>query len=134
MTFHIESVHEGKKKCHICDICNSSFMQKSALTRHLLAVHENKRLFDWQLCEAKYKSKSNLNKHVTTVHMENKLKIKCGICDVTFGTKNDMKRHISNIHEGKKPFMCLDCNAGFLRPVLLAEHVASVHKRKPLYR
>ena len=49
-----------------------------------------------------------MRKHIVSVHEGKKL-FKCEICDYTCSQKKEMKKHIGLVHEGKKTFKCVIC-------------------------
>ena len=63
----IAIVHE-KKKIFQCGICSSSFITKSSVNRHTLAVHEKNKNFNCHLCNVTFAIKSNLKRHILSVH------------------------------------------------------------------
>ena len=61
--------------------------------------------------------------HIATIH-EGKKPFKCAICDAGFTSKHGMKKHIVAIHEGNKPFKCDICNAKFASKQRMKGHIA----------
>ena len=96
MAVHIKRVHEGKKKNHSCNLCDSSFYKKCELERHFKFYHEVKCKF----CESKFDSNTKLNNHVKTVHEDKKGHF-CVICGKRFELKGNMNKHFRVTHENK---------------------------------
>ena len=53
------------------------------------------------VCEYDTSYKSALNKHIEAVH-EGKKPHKCSKCDYSSSYKGDLKKHLEAVHEGKK--------------------------------
>ena len=64
---NLNTIHEGERlfKCNVCD---SSFSQKSALKAHVASYHEGKKPFQCTACNASFAQNVSLKKHVVTVH------------------------------------------------------------------
>ena len=124
---HILTVHEGIKP-HNCPICESSFSQKFDLRGHITSVHEGKKPH-CQICESNFAEKFNLRRHIKSVH-EGKKPHKCQICESSFAEKSNLRRHMESVHEGKKPHKCPICESSFAEKSDLRQHMASVHEGK----
>ena len=66
-----------------------------------------------------------------TAHEQDK-PYKCGFCIKRFRSKGGLQGHINKIHEGKDPFQCTLCEAGFITVRSLKYHTSqcstSVHE------
>ena len=65
--YSIETVHEGKKPFK-CNICDSSFIHKGDLNRHMNSVHEGKKPFKCGTWDASFTAKQNLERHIESIH------------------------------------------------------------------
>ena len=50
-------------------------------------------------------------RHVVSVHEGKKL-FKCERCEYSFSRNTSLKRHVASVHEGKKAFNCKKCDYG----------------------
>ena len=91
--------YEGNKKFE-CNICNTLFVLKSGLKRHISSVHEKKKPFTCNICDSNFANHSDIKFHVASVHQGNK-QFECNICNASFVLKSGLKMHISSVHEEK---------------------------------
>ena len=113
MKKHIESVHEGKIGCLICD---SKFSNK-----------RNLQYYDEYVTESKEEAKLQNPEPVIIIQKGNK-SYKCDICSSLFSNKYNLKYHIEVVHERK--FNCLTCGRNFASEKNLQYHDEYVHERK----
>ena len=69
-----------KTKIYLCTLCESGFLRKSDLKKHIEAVH------------------AGIKPH------------QCPSCESSFSQKCNMKRHIASTHEGIRPYKCSFCD------------------------
>ncbi|KAG1658842.1 Zinc finger protein 16 [Nymphon striatum] len=122
-----------------CEICNSTFSQKSHLLRHVKSQHK-KEHFSCAQCGKSWSRKVKLNKHscpsapgpaVTPSPMSNTERSKisrdihkyqCGHCDQTFTRKHNLGRHLKIHNSSGDAFSCARCDRHFARIDTLAKH------------
>ena len=62
MERHIKSIHLELK--HGCSVCDKEFSTKDSLTRHIEAVHEERKKFKCPKCPLRFARQETLEKHV----------------------------------------------------------------------
>ena len=68
---------DNKKSCPFkCTICDFSCPENHNLSKHILEVHEGKKLFRCYICDKSFSQKCNLARHISSVHE----KKHCYIC------------------------------------------------------
>ena len=72
------------------------------------SVHEEIKLFKWDICDFGYFLKKYINQHVVLVH-DGKKPFKNYICDYSCFQKGHMNKHVASVHELKKTFKCELC-------------------------
>lgn len=86
-----------KEKKFECELCGFAFGMKSNLKRHIMTVHEDRRLWRCNICGASFGLKQNLGTHVRVKH-EKRRPFACDTCGVSFGYKQVLQNHRRNIH------------------------------------
>ncbi|KAL8599774.1 hypothetical protein ACOMHN_040484 [Nucella lapillus] len=114
---HIRSVHLEIRP-HVCDVCGSSFPEKSALTKHK-RIHSGEKPYTCDICETAFTFRCTLRAH-RRIHTGEKPYM-CDICGNAFSRGNTLKKH-KKIHTGNKPFPCDVCGASFTRKDTLTRH------------
>ena len=122
-------VHD-KKKSFVCDVCNTAFVSKEIMERHIAAVHEEK---NCQISKVEFSKEESLEtyyqkrvheeisetRHYENVPKKKKLLFVCKICNGEFSSGVTLKNHIRDIHEKTNSFetqdLIADKNAEFLR-------------------
>ena len=66
LTYHIATIHEGKKP-YQCNSCDSQFFTMNQLKKHRVSVHE-KVSHNCDLCGKVFFQKGHLNRHTRNVH------------------------------------------------------------------
>ena len=66
-----------------CDVCNTSFSQKTYLNLHYTTVHEKIKAFKCEICETSFAQNSALKTHIKVKHQDGFEPKKCDKCDVT---------------------------------------------------
>ena len=97
---HILKVHE-KKKLFKCDNCDYSCYRKSTMNNHILSVHEKLRNFKWHLCENAYLDAGALNFHLERHKTPEEEQVQCNICPEMVRRIN-FKRHQETHKEKQK--------------------------------
>ena len=94
---HIKRMHQ-KKKDHKCDSCDKSFMYSKELRRHINGFHLKILKNRCQYCQKDIGGlPSALTKHILTVHEGKKL-FKCDLCFKGFSTKDAVTNHMRAFH------------------------------------
>ena len=97
---HLSLVH-GKKVVIINEDSKISFGESHEEGDTNTKNIENSKSFKCETCQSCYISKGNLTKHVATVH-EKKKQFVCEICDYRCFKNSTMKKHEESVHDGKK--------------------------------
>ena len=71
---------------YYCEICNKGFPRKNHIKRHVLTVHEEKKLFQCPICGLGLSAKNSLDRHVARIHKGEK-GLKCDFCEFTCFSK-----------------------------------------------
>ena len=64
----MSEVHPGKKLKYACTLCETSFLRKANLDRHVEGVHEGKKPYTCLLCGGSFHQKVALKSHIASVH------------------------------------------------------------------
>lgn len=149
--------HAGIKN-YQCELCGSSYVQKSTLTIHM-RTHTNEKPFECKKCDAKFNQSHQLKNHMNAKHPEIKSKVVkqetfdtemritdqpvkkvepikslpyiCEICSKGFKVPSSLLAHIK-IHSEERKYSCDQCNMKFKRREHLRIHVNGIHlKLKP---
>ena len=143
-----------RKKPFECELCESSFVSKHHLRKHVSTVHEDilSHLFDrikqiqeessilsCLRCNRTFRSKEDLIFHNKVAHKADKAHkekqlYKCEICHEEFTDKYHLKGHIFAVHEEKKPLQCEICNSFFVGQTTYERHISAVHDGKRQFR
>ena len=124
MNKHIESVHEGKIGCLICD---SKFTNKRNLQYQDEYVHESKkqRKETIPLESTVHEGKKPIQS-IDEIHEgENEKCHKCSLCIGSFNDEEDLKKHYAAVHE--RPKKCDTCGKEFTVIGNLNKHIAKMH-------
>ena len=124
---HINSVHKGVR--HTCDICNTSFSQKSSMLKHKRDHHgeESKLNKQCDLCGKILAREEQMKVHRKKVHFNTQL-IQCDQCDYKCKERNSLKDHISTVHIRKRAFKCERCPERFFSYGAMKQHEYTKHK------
>ena len=111
MNIHVLSVHMKQKQFN-CGICDYGCNVKGDMTKHVVSVHEEKKIADekqemihCQICDYNCK-KTAMKSHIRRVH-EKERNFKCGICDYSSFRSSDLKKHTLSVHD--ELFKCEIC-------------------------
>ena len=101
-----------------------------------LAIEDylNRHVKAWNLLNANFVvsffvQRDSLNAHIESDH-EGKRPFTCTICKAGFTDNRNMKRHIKSVHEREKAYKCNICEASFVLKYLMKKHIKSVHEGK----
>ena len=146
-------VHEGKNKCHFCDII---FYNLDQLKDHILQFHpaegksntSKKQILDGksenhiEINEIKIQGfplipngdaplfNTKLSKKKLAKEKEKEWKIyQCNLCSIICSNKGYLKNHIQRIHVSglTKNYLCEACNMSFMSEELFTEHARIIH-------
>lgn len=115
-------MHLGDKP-YKCDECADAFISKSALSRHIKAVHSDHYAFTCEVCGKQFKFITRYKDHFLT-HCDPTYE--CGICGKSFRKESSFKFHM-NIHLNIRPYKCSVCKLSFHSTEARRTHVKSVH-------
>ena len=112
INFHLKAVHDHNsintkiekfpqtegQNSNKCEIGDTKFSSKKSLDTHIVAAHEEKKLFECQICISKFSCKQILEKHIFDIHKEQKSH-ECHICKFKFKQTYELNRHVLEVHE-----------------------------------
>ena len=81
-----------------CEFCSYECISKSALAKHILAVHRKERPHPCPECGKRFSQTSHVNYHLKTVHAEAGTVVRtkshaCHECGAKFGTSSTLRKH-----------------------------------------
>ncbi|KAF5279980.1 hypothetical protein FQR65_LT15118 [Abscondita terminalis] len=106
--YHHMLKYKGKK--FICNLCQKSYSNSSALQLHIAAVHKNMRTHLCTICGKQFNYSNALTYHMR-IHTDER-KYKCTYCDKTFRIQCSLDRHLRT-HTGIRPYKCSYCIKSF---------------------
>ncbi|XP_041664845.1 zinc finger protein OZF-like [Cheilinus undulatus] len=118
-----------KQRPFKCSICNQTFNQMAALTRHA-RVHTSETSFSCAFCGLKFALQRTLQQHIA-IHTGEKPH-SCSVCGLKFALHGALKRHML-VHQGEKPFSCSVCGNKFTLIGSLKRHMATAHLDEKLF-
>ena len=108
-----------------CQICFSTFADKSSLLVHTCAVCTNIKSYSCSFCCKKFVRADNLRGHISTVH-EKVLPFVCNICNRCFKQTDSLERHLK-LHDIMRKFVCKKCGGHYRNNYTLKKHVCVRH-------
>ena len=143
----IDDVKENKavmvKTNFECDICDSTFQNKTKMNDHKRHVHSEKKTYQMgsdlrtrkkgkvkcDVCDKLFQSYESLSVHEQQVHGL-KEKLKCKICEKTFTAEHMLKLHVLRTHDSMmKTMNCDICEMKLGSNLELSVHIANMHKK-----
>ncbi|XP_046747062.1 zinc finger protein 34-like isoform X8 [Diprion similis] len=111
---------------YTCDICHSTFEQKSKIMRHITSKHSFHRPFKCSICSKAFKYKCDLKAH-KLIHetIDSSMLHRCDKCDYGTKTKNNLKSHYIRKHTDDYKFSCEHCGKRFKMEWDLKFHVGT---------
>lgn len=107
----------------ICEQCGKDIL-KSRLSDHIGAKHNAKR-FECDICQSSYVEKANLIRHMFYKHLKNKRQYPCPYCDKIYEQSGSRSLHIKKIHTNDLRHVCNVCGKRFVKPSKLKYHMAT---------
>jgi len=114
---------EDRKHTFKCEECESIFMAKRSLARHMENIHEGIR-FPCQLCSFVARRKSHLKYHQQSVHEG--IRYFCTLCTFSTPQPRNLKDHKETSHEGVRYF-CNLCDFSSKQQRYVKIHMESIH-------
>lgn len=109
-SFHAPSQHNNlnmnhgqgttRRKDFQCELCSSSFSQKSHLTQHIKTVHQKIKPYKCEYCGRAFGKRYDLTSHIDAVHRKERPHT-CNICGKTFAKRSNLTRHIQQMHANR---------------------------------
>ena len=139
---HIAKIHELKKNCHVCHICQMRFSKRGTLESHMSKSHavsiandkvevddeeEEPKSFECEQCPKKFNFKQNLLRHIRLIHEGKNYIYECQHCTKIFKSQAGLYRHDQSVHEERK-FPCLKCGLAFTEKQSLINHINTIHE------
>lgn len=118
---HKRATHFNDKR-YKCETCNRSFKRRRLLEYHIKATHTGERPYKCDQCNSTFVYPEHYKKHIR-IHTGDK-PFACEVCGKTFNSRDNRNAH-RYIHSDKKPYECLVCHQGFMRKPLLYAHMES---------
>ncbi|KAH7707846.1 hypothetical protein AAVH_24919 [Aphelenchoides avenae] len=88
--------HTGERN-HKCDLCDKAFIERTALLKHIRAIHENLKPFKCEKCDYSAAKKASLMLHVQTVH-DGVRRFVCDKCDFRTNQATRLQKHVLKEH------------------------------------
>ncbi|KAH7707266.1 zinc finger protein 84-like protein [Aphelenchoides avenae] len=88
--------HTGERN-HKCDLCDKAFIERTALLKHVRAIHEKLKPFKCEKCDYSASRNAHLTLHVKTVH-DGAMPFECGKCDFEAKRADRLKEHVLKEH------------------------------------
>jgi uncharacterized Zn-finger protein len=114
LKFH--KITHSEDKPFSCDLCDSKFKRKGALTKHKRLYHTEKEFFDCEECGLTFEGTKKFEKHLDEAHSGEARKKKfakpivCFLCDTDFLTAGDLNTHG---HKNHSPLVCPYCSKNY---------------------
>lgn len=129
LQIHLKVVHE-KLKPFSCRYCPKTFALKPMLRQHL-KIHQNldnRERHGCLDCGKSFLQKCALTKHRRETHLHD-TPHKCHQCNAGFVFPSELKQHMYK-HKGIKPYKCRFCGTSFQNVATAWSHEHRVHKDK----
>lgn len=123
-TVHVKT-HLGIKQ-YMCILCQSKFVCKSDVMKHIRCSHTNPRPILCSKCPKRFRSKFDLTEHMN-VHKGIK-PYQCADCDQSYHHKVSLQMHVKS-HMPPQNLACEYCGKIFPYRTRLLSHVGSVHMK-----
>ncbi|XP_022818919.1 zinc finger and SCAN domain-containing protein 12-like isoform X9 [Spodoptera litura] len=95
LTMHTNKFHTEKTQC---DVCKKSFSCVTTLKKHMIS-HTGERNYVCNLCQKAYRHQKSLKQHMRShVQGEQFVKFNCSDCGNGFPNRNDFNRHVKEWH------------------------------------
>jgi len=144
--------HMTSVQAYVCQKCNSSFLRKSYLLRHMKR-HDENAAQPCRYCSKTFRDRSNLIQHLEThrvgkyactkcekkfqfqksltihtkLHDKNDNSTKCRICGNVFACEYNLRQHINELHYGFAKYSCDVCGKNFTRKWNRNKHFKKAH-------
>jgi len=116
-----------------CSQCDYKSFHRSALERHIQAVHDKCKVYECEKCDYKTGHASALKRHQNKIHDKSSQTVfACDECDYTTVHKSALKRHTANRHEKdcQTYHKCSACEYKTTYEFALERHISSVHLKE----
>ena len=97
-------------KCHICD---KTFTKPENKKFHVETVHELKKKYVCEFCSLTFTTKGRYKTHVLNIHQKREEFPKCDMCHKVFLYPDSLKKHIAYVHNKEKKHNCKICQKPF---------------------
>jgi len=128
---HYEKKHPEIEKPWFCKICKKSFLGLISFRNHISVVHKGNKPHLCPSCGRGFPKVSMLNTHIKVIH--EKIRLDCPKCDKKFKYKRTLRDHVAYVHEGKE-FNCTLCAEKLTSKGGLRTHIARKHEDKYQYK
>ncbi|XP_033231837.1 zinc finger protein 493-like [Belonocnema kinseyi] len=129
----IQESKQGLENKHKCEKCARSYKYRQDLDRHKKFECGVMPQFKCKFCEKRFKQNSALTTHILGVHQKAKksaLIYKCDKCPRSYTWLNALYRHKQAEHAAVKPeFICAYCGHKTNQKYSLASHIYSRHSK-----
>ncbi|XP_030033531.2 zinc finger protein 83 isoform X2 [Manduca sexta] len=113
----LSSFIDGNTNKYICDICNSTFVNKRHLSTH---VREHYNIYECTLCAHRCGSKER-SRHFKNDH---RTVFQCLKCKLMFCRRREFFKHFKQWHEN---FICDHCGISFKMRYCIKDHIRKQH-------
>lgn len=107
---HQRAKHE--KEAHtnteiVCEFCDSEFMSKKALSKHIKYVHESRDKLKCPICSSEISRAHSLTEHIKSIH--DGCTFECDRCCIFFSRKFNIRSHMEMYDSDYEPKPCKEC-------------------------
>lgn len=125
---HQRAKHE--KEAHtnteiVCEFCDSEFMSKKALSKHIKYVHESRDKLKCPICSSEISRAHSLTEHIKSIH--DGCTFECDRCCIFFSRKFNIRSHMEMYDSDYEPKPCKECGRLCFTEHSLKFHIKSYH-------
>ncbi|XP_039762391.1 gastrula zinc finger protein XlCGF26.1-like isoform X2 [Pararge aegeria] len=121
---HMVDAHGDPPLRYRCNVCDSLFKRRYALSCHMKRRHLDVKDIECGLCSYKCYTGTELKAHMVKHNGERTYV--CVICKKSYARKKTLKEH-ARIHNNDKRFVCVVCGQAFVQNCSLKGHMKSHH-------
>ncbi|XP_034838076.1 zinc finger protein 570-like [Maniola hyperantus] len=121
---HMVDVHGDPPLRYKCNVCDTLFKRRYALSCHMKRRHLEDRAIQCSLCEYKCYTSPELKVHMVKHNGERTYE--CMVCKKSYARKKTLKEHM-RIHNNDKRFVCVVCGQAFVQNCSLKGHMKAHH-------
>lgn len=125
MSMHEKEINLNKKRVYMCKYCDAAFALNEDCIAHEETDHDQNTPHTCNFCVYKSDNRNAIITHIRDIHRTDKPYI-CVQCNKGFIRRSDLKKH-TFVHTGIRPFTCPICSNSFTRKTNLTKHMKILH-------